>query len=162
MTDDDVVRAGALVAVAPDEAFRVFTEEVDAWWRRGPRFRFDPARDGVLRFEGGQGGRLVEVHDEDAGDAYEVGRILEWKPPGRLLFEFRARAFGPDEKTWVEVTFDPDPRGTRVSIAHSGFGAFRDDHPVRHGLVGPAFAAMMGTFWGDLLLAARRHAEGAA
>ncbi len=37
MSDDDRVVVTTLVAVDPATAFAVFTEEVDAWWRHGPR-----------------------------------------------------------------------------------------------------------------------------
>ncbi|HKJ23723.1 MAG TPA: SRPBCC domain-containing protein [Myxococcota bacterium] len=155
---DEVVRASTVVAAAPDDAFRLFTDEVDAWWRRGPRFRFRPGADGVMRFEGEAGGRLVEAFDAAGEDVYEVGRILAWEPPGRLCFEFRARAFAPGETTRVEIRFEAVAQGTRVVVEHAGFEAFAADHPVRHGLVGPAFGAMMGSWWADLLLAARRRA----
>jgi hypothetical protein len=157
-TANEVVRAHTVVPAGADEAFRLFTEEVDAWWRRGPRFRFRPGRDGTMRFEGGAGGRLVEVFDAEAGDVYEVGRILAWEPPARLRFELRARAFAPGETTVVEVRFEPAAEGTRVSVEHTGWGAFAADHPVRHGLVGPAFGAMMGTWWAEQLDAARARA----
>lgn len=80
MRSSDAVTVTTKVAVDPATAFRVFTEEVDAWWRRGPRYRFRPGRDGVMRFEPGAGGRLVEVYDEAAGDVFEVGRVLAWEP----------------------------------------------------------------------------------
>jgi hypothetical protein len=155
VSDAEIVRAGTIVPTSPTDAFRLFTEEVDAWWRRGPRFRFRPGRDGEMRFEGGAGGRLVEVFDAAAGDVYEVGRILVWDPPAHLAFEFRPRAFGPDETTRVDVRFEPAAGGTRVSVVHAGFEALAPDHPVRHGLAGPAFGAMMGVWWADQLVAAR-------
>lgn len=33
------VRVSTIIAVDPQEAFRIFTEEVDLWWKRSPRFR---------------------------------------------------------------------------------------------------------------------------
>ena len=39
MTPGDQARVTVGVAVPPEEAFRVFTQEVDLWWRRGRRFR---------------------------------------------------------------------------------------------------------------------------
>lgn len=147
-----------MVAVDPATAFEVFTEEIDAWWGRGPRFRWRPHRDGTLRFEAGAGGRLVEVYDEPGADVFEVGRVLVWEKAARLVFEFRARNFEPGQVTEVEVSFEAVEQGTRVTVEHRGWDALAPDHPARHGLVGTAFASMMGLWWGDLLLAHRAHA----
>jgi hypothetical protein len=45
------VRVTTVLDVDPQAAFRIFTEDVDAWWGRGPRFRWAPGREGTLRFE---------------------------------------------------------------------------------------------------------------
>ena len=147
----DHVTVTTVVAVPPVKAFDVFTREIDRWWRRGPRFRWNPH--GALRFEDG---RLVEVYDE--GHRFEVGRVLAWEPATRLGFEFRARDFAPHEKTEVEVRFEAVEQGTRVTVEHRGWGALVPDHPARHGWKGDAFANMMAGWWADLLVAARVHA----
>jgi uncharacterized protein YndB with AHSA1/START domain len=159
MTSTDSVRATTVVAVEPEVAFTVFTDEIDLWWRRGPRFRWRPERPGTLRFEGEAGGRLVEVTDDATGEGFEVGRILAWKPGERLVFEFRALSFEPGQCTEVEVRFEAVSSGTRVSVEHRGWDSLPADHPARHGLSGPAFADMMGAWWADLLVAARRQAS---
>ncbi len=151
MSPNDSVRVTTTVAVEPAEAFEVFTSDVDAWWRRGPRFRADGARPSQMRFEPGRGGRLLEVYDEASGDAFEFGRVLDWEPPKRLRFEFRGRNFAPDEVTFVEVRFEPAPGGTLVTLEQSGWSALRLDHPVRHGAQEPAFIAAMGGWWAELL-----------
>jgi hypothetical protein len=139
------------VALAPAEAFELFTKDVDLWWRRGPRFRADGGRPSVLRFEPGVGGRLVEIYDEARGDEFEFGRVLEWDPPESLRFEFRGANFAPGEVTFVSVRFEPDPNGTRVTLTHGGFAALRADHPVRHGASEARFVADMGGWWSELL-----------
>jgi hypothetical protein len=155
----DRARATTLVAVAPEHAFELFTEQVDAWWKRGPRYRFRAGRDGTMRFEPGVGGRLVEVYDESAGDVYEVGRVRIWKPPERLVFDWRGNTFAPGERTEVEVWFEPVPGGTRVTIEHRGWDALPEDHPTRHGLRGEAFVSMIGLWWAELLVAIRTRAR---
>jgi hypothetical protein len=154
------VRVSTQVAVDPEAAFEVFTREVDAWWKQGPRFRADPGRPSRMRFEPGVGGRLLEIYDEAAGEAFELGRIEVWEPGRRLVFEMFGRDFGPEDTTRVEVCFEPVPEGTRVTVEHGGWEAFPPGHPVRHGLTGTAFSAMMGTWWGDLLVALRGRAQG--
>jgi uncharacterized protein YndB with AHSA1/START domain len=151
----DAVRVTTRVAVDPATAFEIFTEEIDAWWRRGPRFRWLTAAEGRLRFEPGEGGRLVE---EAGGDAFEVGRVRVWQPAERLVFDFRARSFESGQSTEVEVAFEPEGEGTRVTVEHRGWEALAADHPARHGLDATAFDNMMGVWWGDLLFSIRRHA----
>ena len=88
MSEETTVRALTTVPLGPGEAFALFTEEIDAWWRHGPRFRVaDGGREGRMVFEPGEGGRLLEVYGEgDADDAFELGRTVVWEPPGRLVF----------------------------------------------------------------------------
>src|SRR6266850_1351361 len=55
----EFARVTTLVEVDPAEAFEVFTREIDAWWKRGPRYRF---ASGALRFEG----RVVKIDERRA------------------------------------------------------------------------------------------------
>ena len=160
MSGPDAVRVTTLVGVAPETAFAVFTEEVDAWWRREPRFRFSPGRTGVLRFESGTGGRLVEIYDEGAGDLFEIGRVRIWEPPRRLVFGFRTASFEREETTEVEVLFERAESGTRVTIEHRGWSGLPARHPARRGLSGGAFTSMIGAQWGDLVVRLRHRLAG--
>ena len=117
----DRIQATTVVALDPVVAFEVFTDEIDAWWRRGPRFRWLTEAEGTLRFEGGEGGRLVEIRDDATGEGFEVGRVLVWKPAERLVFELRARSFEPDQRTEVEIVFEAEGEGTRVTVEHRGW-----------------------------------------
>ena len=60
MPGADQVQVTVAVAVPPEVAFAVFTEETDLWWKRGEAFRVAGRRPGTLRFEPGVGGRLFE------------------------------------------------------------------------------------------------------
>src|ERR687891_265011 len=102
----DGVRVSLDVAVEPAVAFEVFTTELDAWWGRGPRFRFVPPYAGSMRLEPGLGGRLLHVVKE-AGRIFEGGRIEAWEPPSRLAFTWRLANFRPGQITRVEVRFEP-------------------------------------------------------
>ena len=149
------------LAVAPAEAFRLFTEEIDAWWRRGRRFRNAPGDSGIVCIEPGVGGRMFESFSGEAGEqVVEMGRVRIWQPPQRLVFEWRAVNFAPHEHTEVEVLFEPTSRGTLVTVVHRGWSALRADHPVRHGLDVPAFIRMMGMWWGDLMTSLRLRSTG--
>ena len=158
MVDSDSVKVTTVVGVDRATAFHVFTEEVDFWWKRGPRFRVDPSRASTMRFEPHVGGRFLEVYDEASDDAFEHGKVRAWEPHERVVFEMRGRDLKPDERTEVEILFETVELGTRVTGHHRGWDAFADDHPVRHGLVGDSFSDMMGAWWVDLLTAIRSRA----
>ena len=148
------------VAVDPEAAFAIFTEETDLWWRRGPRFRTAGRRPGSISFEPGLGGRLFESFETASGvHVHEAGRVTAWEPPSRLVFSWRNTNFAPNEATEVEVRFDPSGDGTMVTVCHRGWAAIRADHPARHGLEGAAFSRSMGLWWGDQMTAMREFVE---
>jgi uncharacterized protein YndB with AHSA1/START domain len=149
------------VRVSPAEAFDLFTNEIDLWWRRGPAYRVAGREPGVLAFEPRVGGRLFETIEIEAGPrVFEMGRIVAWEPPARLAFEWRGVNFATNESTRVEVTFRAAGETTLVTVRHTGFASLRPDHPVRHGEVGAAFSRAIGLWWGELLTGLREHAAG--
>ena len=143
------------VAVDPEAAFEVFTREVDLWWRRGPRYR-RLLRGGVVHIEPAVGGRVFEAGE--GGATRDMGTVTAWDPPRRLVLEWRGANFAKDEKTQVEVLFEPTETGTRVTVHHSGWSSLRPDHPARHGLTGSPFTALIGQWWAGLLTSLRLHA----
>lgn len=156
-------RASASVGlpVPPDEAFRLFTEEIGLWWRRGRRFRHAGGERGLIAIEPGLGGRLFESFGPTGAETVvELGRVTAWEPPDRLAFSWRASNFAPHELTQVEVVFVPQREGTLVTVVHSGWSRLPPDHPVRHGQDVPAFIRTMGMWWGELLSTLRLHARG--
>lgn len=158
MSAADGVRVAIDVAAEPAVAFEVFTTELDAWWGRGPRFRFVPPYAGTMRLEPGLGGRLLHVVDE-AGRVFEVGRIEAWEPPRRIAFTWRLPNFRPGQLTRVDVRFEPVDSGTRVTVFHDGWDSLPPEHPARHGQTSRAFVLMKGGWWGDLLTALKQLAE---
>jgi len=132
--------------VPPAAAFELFTSRIDDWWRRGPKYRMGPT-DGRLRFEPGEGGRLVEIYDEAGGDLFEIGRILVWRPGERLVFEWRLPNFTADQVTEVDVGFTPVADGTRLTLEHRGLGDLPPDHPARHGLEEGRFIMLKARWW---------------
>lgn len=149
----ETARVITFVEVSPQDAFEVFTDEVDLWWRRGPRFR-GGGPDSELCFESdGRGRRLIERGKDGV---FEIGRVQVWEPGKRLVLEYRLRNFAPNERTEVEVRFEEQGRGTRVVLEHRGWEALRPEHPARHGLTGESFSGMIGLHWGDLITAFRQ------
>jgi hypothetical protein len=157
----DRVRVSIRVEAKRDLAFAVFTDEIDTWWRHGKRYRIGESS--VMRLEPGVGGRLIETVKRKTGEhEYEMGRVIAWEPPGRLVIEWRAVNFRvSDPSTHVEVTFERaighSGEGTLVTLEHRGWSGIRADHPVLHGEEAKAFIARMGRWWGDLGASLREH-----
>lgn len=94
------------VEVDPHTAFKVFTEELDAWWGNGPIDAFESWRLVERRIEPGVGGRLVE----DYGDEVLVtGTITIWEPGARLAWTAR-------NDVTIDVEFAAVATGTRVTV----------------------------------------------
>jgi uncharacterized protein YndB with AHSA1/START domain len=154
----DSATVTVFVGVAPDKAFRVFTDEIDLWWRQGPRYRIAGRLRGQLNFESRLGGRLFETWESPSGArTFEVGRVTAWEPPSHLELEWRGANYRPHEKTLVDVRFEAARGGTSVTVRHSGFLGLPEDHPARHGLTGPAFSRMIGLWWGELMTSLRER-----
>jgi len=154
---DGAARVTTFVAVSPEDAFEVFTEEIDRWWGQGPRYRA-PKGAGVLSFRGGEDRALVETYAD--GEVREIGRVRVWQPSERLVFEWRNSNFAAHEVTEVEVIFEARNGGTRVTLEHRGWDALPKNHPARHGQTDDArFVATIGGWWGQLLTSFRLSAR---
>jgi uncharacterized protein YndB with AHSA1/START domain len=148
----EVARVTTFVQVSPLDAFEVFTQEVDLWWRRGPRFR-GGGPDSELVFEEDERGRCLIERGKDG--TFELGRVQVWEPGKRLVLDYRLRNFAEGESTTVEVRFEAFASGTRVVLEHRGWENIREGHPARHGMSGAALGGMIGTHWGQLASAFR-------
>jgi len=158
VTAFDSAAASVFVRVPPQQAFDVFTRELDDWWRHGRKYRIGGAKPGRLVLECKLGGRLFEEVEVPSGPKlFVVGSVVEWLPPHKVAFEWRNVNFKPHERTLVVVTFAERAGGTTVRVEHSGFAALPADHPVRHGAQGAEFCRYMGLWWGGLLTALRQH-----
>jgi hypothetical protein len=114
------VRVTVTVSVSPAVAFEVFTQEIGQWYRKGvARLPTDRSSSGVLRFEGGEGGRLVE-EDLSDGRCVERATVTVWDAGERLVFVDR-------RATEVDVLFEPIEGGTRVVLEHRGLDRLPPD-----------------------------------
>lgn len=157
----DEARVTVSVAVPPARAFAVFTQDIDRWWRRGPKYRHLGGERALIAIEPHEGGRVFESYAEDASTpVQQIGRVLVWQPPARLVFEWRNATFAPAERTEVDVRFDADANGgTRVTLVHRGWAAIRPDHPARHGMASAAFLRGLGLWWGEQMTTLRAIAQ---
>jgi len=122
-TTDVPVRKSVRVKASPERAFRVFTEEFDAWWPRTHHIGKSPMKRAIL--EGKTGGRCY-TEQEDGTDC-DWGRVLVWDPPRRLVLAWQIThqwGYEPDlaKSSEVEVRFVPESDGTtRVDLEHRNF-----------------------------------------
>ena len=137
------------VRATPERAFAAFTEEIGTWWRANPLFAFTPRDPGVLSFEPGPDGRLVETLGN--GKVFEIGRIRAWEPPSRLVFGWRQASFAPGQDTEVEVRFEPVGEETRVTVEHLGWDSVPASHVARHGFANQLFLTRHAEWWQALL-----------
>jgi hypothetical protein len=157
----DEARATVFVAVRPNDAFRIFTEEIDHWWRQGVRFRNAGPKRGLIRIEPGVNGRVFESFEgpDQQPVVIEIGRVTLWEPPEHLSIEWRNANFSPTEKTEVDVTFRALRDGCEVRVIHRGWAAIRPDHPVRHGGDARQTLRLIGSWWGQLLSSFREFSS---
>lgn len=142
------------VEATPARAFAVFTDEIGAWWRPSNLFQTTPRAPGRLAFDDG---RLIETLAN--GKVFEIGRVLAWEPPDRLVFSWRQASFPPDLTTEVEVRFEAVGDETRVSVEHRGFHQVPTDSAARHGFPDPALLARLAAYWQDQIAAVGARVE---
>jgi uncharacterized protein YndB with AHSA1/START domain len=129
-------------------AFEVFTEGMSTWWTRESHHIGEQVPEAVV-IEPRPGGRWFERAPN--GAECDWGRVLEWEPPGRVLFAWHLDPefeYDPDpsKATEVEVVFVPEgPTTTRVELVHRGLEV--------HGDAGEAMGRAVGgpNGWSNLL-----------
>jgi uncharacterized protein YndB with AHSA1/START domain len=119
------------IAAPPIRVFDAFTGEIGQWWVQSPLFWLTPGGDGTLRFEPGEGGRLVTTLAD--GTEFEIGRITVWQPGERLALTWRQATFSAGQSTELDVRFEAVGDGTRVTVQHRGWDTIPQDHVARHG-----------------------------
>jgi uncharacterized protein YndB with AHSA1/START domain len=112
----------------PMDAFRLFTEEISAWWPIKTHSRAKDAAGEVtvrVNLEGRVGGRIYETLN--TGEQREWGEVLEYEPGRRVLFSFQMGR-PKDKSSEVEVRFDPlDANQCRVTLTHSRWERLGDE-----------------------------------
>jgi len=121
--DDVPVRKTITVGASLEDAFDVFTEEVDTWWPRTHHIGKSPMR--RILIEGRAGGRCYT--EQEDGTECDWGQVLVWEPPRRLILAWQIThvwGYQPDvaKASEVEVRFIPlRADTTRVELEHRLF-----------------------------------------
>lgn len=112
------VRRSVTVKAPPERAFQVFTTGIDRWWPASHHIGASPLKRTII--ETHEGGRWYSVCQDDS--ACEIGKVLIWDPPGRLVLAWQITAqwgYDPDLVTEIEVLFTAlDDGTTRVDLEH--------------------------------------------
>ena len=137
------------VRATAERAFEVFVAEIGAWWRPNALFAFTPREPGVLSFEPGPQGRLVETRA--GGKVFEIGEVRAWEPPHRLVVGWRQASFTPEQDTEVEIRFEPVGEETRVTVTHTGWDSVPQAHVARHGFPDTVLLTRLAEWWRGLL-----------
>ncbi|MGI9610215.1 MAG: SRPBCC domain-containing protein [Acidimicrobiia bacterium] len=130
MTIAPIVRA-AWVARSQTATFRIFTEEIGAWWPLRTHGIFGPSAGGVHFRDG----KLIEQSTDGSESVWAEVTVRD--APTRLVMAWHpGREI--DEASEVEVVFEAHDGGTRVVIEHRGWERFgADAASVRNNYVGP-------------------------
>lgn len=115
----DPVRRGVTVASDVEETFRLFTEDIAAWWPSETHsmaaYRDDGTTVRELVFETRQGGRIYEIASDGTEGTWAT--VTAWDPPRRVVLAWKPN-LRDEPPTEVEVTFSSVDGGTRVDLEH--------------------------------------------
>jgi uncharacterized protein YndB with AHSA1/START domain len=130
------VRRTLSVAAPPARAFDVFTAEIGLWWPKSHHVsKVEPE---TVVIEPRAGGRWFERAPD--GAECDVGKVLAWEPPSRLLLAWqldRSFQYQADLVTEVEVRFIAEgERATRVEFEHRKLEAFGEHAEAVRGRIG--------------------------
>ena len=128
-TDPDLaeIRKQVTVPQDPAGAFRLFTDQMRAWWPLASHSIGGEAAVDVT-FEPGVGGRILETMRD--GETALWGTVTAWDPPARVVFSWHVGR-EPSEPTEVEVTFLATDTGTRVTLIHRDWARWTDGREMR-------------------------------
>lgn len=97
-------------------AFRVWTEQIKAWWPAGHSISGDPKTQVFI--EGKVGGRFYER--TPSGVEHDWGSVIVWEPPFHLAYSWYLGS-GQEQPTRVDVRFVAlGEARTLVEIEHRG------------------------------------------
>jgi uncharacterized protein YndB with AHSA1/START domain len=124
MNDVEPIRRSVTVRCTPEDAFRVFTDQMDDWWplethgRAADQLADEGVKAERLEVQGRIGGQIIEHMSN--GESLPWGEFLAWEPPTRLVLGWKPHS-RPVAPTEVEVRFLPDGDETRVELEHRGW-----------------------------------------
>ena len=111
------IRQSVRVDCPIEQAFRLFTEGFAQWWPLAS-YSITGEQAETCALEPWVGGRIFER--TRTGEEREWGSVLAWDPPEHLRFTWHPG--GPqDRRQTVDVDFQVEADGTRVTLIHTGW-----------------------------------------
>jgi hypothetical protein len=148
------IRRSVSVACPPERAFRLFTEELGAWWpveihsRAVDDFGGQGIKVERIEFQGRVGGRVLEHMSN--GQTLPWAEVMAWDPPAGFVLAWHP-SFSSRPPSEVEVRFSASGNGTLVELEHRGWET-----------LGPSIAEIRGSYaagWIPTLERFRIHVE---
>lgn len=129
------VRRSIVVNVSQARAFEVFTAGIGRWWPRS--HHIGAAEMASIAIEPRPDGRWYETGVD--GVECEVGKVLVWSPPDRLVLAWQLSAefrYDPGLITEVELRFIPQgDRTTLVELEHRDLERFGERAEQVRGMI---------------------------
>jgi uncharacterized protein YndB with AHSA1/START domain len=130
------VRRAVTVTASPARAFEVFTANIGLWWPK--THHVSAVEPETVVIEPRSGGRWFERAPD--GRECQIGKVLAWEPPARLLLAWQLDAsfrYQPDLVTEVEVRFIAEgDAATRVEFEHRNLERFGEHAEAVRGRIG--------------------------
>jgi Activator of Hsp90 ATPase homolog 1-like protein len=129
----DPVQHAVTVALAPEDAFELFTRGIGRWWPfSGHSCSGQTGAD--VEFEPREGGAVTEIAPD--GARHPWGVLTAWRPPHSFAMRWHP-AQPAVQATTLAVRFTPVPGGCEVAIEHGGFEVRGPEvrHQYDHGWV---------------------------
>ena len=114
----EAVQQSVVVDCPIEDTFELFTKAFGDWW---PAALYSHSGEDVdtCVMEPWLDGRVFER--TRSGEEVLWGSILEWDPPQHLRFSWNLSGRDQDDREIVDVRFDVDADGTKVTVVHSGW-----------------------------------------
>ncbi len=141
----DPIRKTLSVPLPPDDAFRLFAEQIDRWWPKDSHSTSANEQAVARRvdIEPRKGGQITETRHDGHQTAW--GHVTHWEPGRRLAFDWHPGR-DPAQATQVDVRFVTDAVGCQVSLVHDGFDRLGRDAARMHAGYTTGWDLVLGCF----------------
>lgn len=131
-----MIEKSVLLPLVPQQAFDLFTAQIDSWWPADRRHLNDVHSQVFLL----SSGRFYERARD--GTELDLGRVRLWDPPRRVILDFFV---GTDAARPTEVTigFSAEGDATRVSVSHRPGASSIDAWNTRAPVFGRSWDAVL-------------------
>lgn len=143
-TSEMVLTKSITVALAVEDAFRLYTEGIATWWPISTHSVEREDAETVI-FEPGEGGRIYER--TKSGGEHLWGTVLTWDPPNRIVHSWYPGR-GEDTAQELEIRFQPQGSGTRVELVHTDWESLGEQAAEVFGNYDTGWDLVLGEYLG--------------